>query len=301
MDNWESLIEKLAAKDIAYIENECLAKHCTFKIGGNASLVCTVNDMAKLLWLSELFKTENVKYYILGKGSNVLFADEGFDGAIIKMAQQLCEISINGTELVAGAGADLAKVCMAARDAGLTGLEFAYGIPGSVGGAVYMNAGAYGGEMAQVVSNVEFIDDTDKVNTLPVSKLAYSYRNSIFQQNKWIISKASFSLMRGDKAQISAKMQELAKCRGEKQPLDMPSAGSTFKRPEGAFAAALIDKCNLRGFSVGGAAISEKHCGFVVNKGGATCADVLKLADEVCKIVHEKTGYNLEKEIRVVR
>ena len=189
---------------------------------------------------------------------------------------------------------------MAALENSLTGLEFAYGIPGTVGGAVYMNAGAYGGEMKDVLASVRYLTGEGEIVEAPAEQLDLRYRHSIFEENGGCILSAKFYLARGSVSDIRAKMDDLMARRRDKQPLDKPSAGSTFKRPVGAFAAALIDQCGLRGYRHGGAAVSEKHCGFVVNLGGATCADVLALCDEVRAIVKEKTGYDLEKEIRVV-
>ena len=203
--------------------------------------------------------------------------------------------------LTAGAGVRLTALCRAALEHGLSGLEFAYGIPGTVGGAVYMNAGAYGGEMKDVLTVVRYLTTEGKVVQASAAELDLSYRHSIFEENGGCILSAQFALQPGNAADIRAKMDELMAKRADKQPLDKPSAGSTFKRPAGAFAAALIDQCGLRGFRHGGAAVSDKHCGFVVNLGGATCADVLALCDEVRAIVKEKTGYELEKEIRVVK
>lgn len=203
--------------------------------------------------------------------------------------------------MTAGAGALLAHVCLAAAEAGLAGLEFAYGIPGCVGGGVYMNAGAYGGEMKDILENATFFDDQLREVTLSAADLHLGYRTSAFELMPWCILRASFLLEPGNADEIRERMRDFAQRRVDKQPLDMPSAGSTFKRPKGAYAGALIDKCGLRGYAVGGAAISEKHCGFVVNKGGATCADVICLTDTVAKIVKEQTGYTLEREIRVVR
>lgn len=198
--------------------------------------------------------------------------------------------------VIAGAGLKLSALCKAALDSSLTGLEFAYGIPGTVGGAVYMNAGAYGGEMKDVLVSVTYLTREGEIVTEDAANLDLSYRHSIFEENGGCILSAKFHLKRGDSAAIKARMDELMQKRVDKQPLDKPSAGSTFKRPVGAFAAALIDQCGLRGYRHGGAAVSEKHCGFVVNLGGATCADVLALCDEVRVVVKEKTGYDLERK-----
>ena len=250
-----------------------------------------------------LCRERGVRFYLLGRGSNILFADEGFDGAVIHVGDALSSVCADEEtgRICAQAGARLSEVCRAALCAGLAGLEFAYGIPGTVGGAVYMNAGAYGGEMSDVLESVTFVDDAGCLRILPAEELERGYRTSAFSKHNWCVVSAVLRLQMGESDEIRRKMSEYARRRAEKQPLDMPSAGSTFKRPQGAFAGALIEQCGLRGFSVGGAAVSEKHCGFVVNRGGATCADVLELTDRIVQIVREKTGYVLEKEIRVVR
>ena len=242
-----------------------------------------------------------MRSYLLGNGSNTLFSDAGFDGAVVCTVEMKRPVTVSGNVLRAAAGAPLGAVCRKAQQAGLAGLAFAFGIPGTVGGAVYMNAGAYGGELKQVLRRVTFLDRALRLDSLPVQELALGYRTSRFETGGGVILEAEFSLAPGDPAAIEAEMQELMARRREKQPLELPSAGSTFKRPQGAFAGALIEQAGLRGFAVGGAAVSTKHCGFVVNTGGATCADVVALTEEVARIVYEKTGYRLEREIRVVQ
>ena len=297
----ERLKQQLQAEEIRFAENESLAAHCTFKIGGPADVFARPETEEQLCRVIALCKACDVKYYLLGNGSNILFADEGFSGVVIDVSALDAEIAVEDTVLTAGAGVRLAALCKAALKHGLSGLEFAYGIPGTVGGAVYMNAGAYGGEMKDVLDKVTYLTQEGQIVTEEAAKLDLAYRHSIFEENGGCILSAQFHLKRGDPEAIRARMNELMAKRVEKQPLDKPSAGSTFKRPAGAFAAALIDQCGLRGYRHGGAAVSEKHCGFVVNMGGATCADVLALCDEVRAIVKEKTGYELEKEIRVVK
>ena len=297
----EQLKQLLTAAGIAYKENEPLAAHCTFKIGGPARLFVQPVDHAQLCRTVALCKAQGVRYYLLGNGSNILFADEGYDGAVLDISSMQDAVEVHGTQLTAGAGVRLSALCKTALEHSLTGLEFAYGIPGTVGGAVYMNAGAYGGEMKDVLVSVTYLTREGEIVTEDAANLDLSYRHSIFEENGGCILSAKFHLKRGDSAAIKARMDELMQKRIDKQPLDKPSAGSTFKRPAGAFAAALIDQCGLRGYRHGGAAVSDKHCGFVVNLGGATCADVLALCDEVRAIVKEKTGYDLEKEIRVVK
>ena len=297
----ERFKQKLLRAGIPFRENEPLAAHCTFKIGGPAQLFVQPQTEQQLCSAAALCKEQAVRYYLLGNGSNILFADEGFAGVVIDISALGSDIAVEGNMLTAGAGVRLVALCRAALEHGLSGLEFAYGIPGTVGGAVYMNAGAYGGEMKNVLTVVRYLTAEGKVVQASAAELDLSYRHSIFEENGGCILSAQFALQPGNAADIRAKMDELMAKRADKQPLDKPSAGSTFKRPAGAFAAALIDQCGLRGFRHGGAAVSDKHCGFVVNLGGATCADVLALCDEVRAIVKEKTGYELEKEIRVVK
>ena len=297
----ERFKQKLLQAGIPFRENEPLAAHCTFKIGGPAQLFVQPQTEQQLCSAAALCKEQAVRYYLLGNGSNILFADEGFAGVVLDVSALGSDIAVEGNMLTAGAGVRLTALCRAALEHGLSGLEFAYGIPGTVGGAVYMNAGAYGGEMKDVLTVVRYLTAEGKVVQASAAELDLSYRHSIFEENGGCILSAQFALQPGNAADIRAKMDELMAKRVEKQPLDKPSAGSTFKRPAGAFAAALIDQCGLRGFCHGGAAVSDKHCGFVVNLGGATCADVLALCDEVRAIVKEKTGYELEKEIRVVK
>ena len=297
----EDLKQQLAAAGIPYRENEPLAAHCTFKIGGPAQLFVQPETEQQLCHAVELCQNTGTRFYLLGNGSNILFADEGYAGAVMDVSALHSEVHVEGTTIQVGAGAKLSALCKAALDAGLTGLEFAYGIPGTVGGAVYMNAGAYGGEMKDVLACVTYRTAEGEIVEADASTLDLSYRHSAFEENGGCILHAEFRLAQGEPEAIKARMQELMAKRLDKQPLDKPSAGSTFKRPAGAFAAALIDQCGLRGYRHGGAAVSDKHCGFVVNLGGATCADVLALCDEVRAIVKEKTGYDLEKEIRVVK
>ena len=300
MEHNQNLTARLREAGIAYREGEPLASHTTFKIGGPAAVFVRPDGEAQLCQAVRLCRQLAVPCYLLGNGSNVLFGDRGYAGAVISTAGMKGEVSRQGDTLTAPAGMPLGVLCMAALHAGLTGLEFAYGIPGTVGGAVYMNAGAYGGEMKDVLVSVRYLTAEGTVEELPASQLDLGYRHSVFETNGGCILAATVRLAPGDPDAIAAKMNELMGRRRDKQPLDKPSAGSTFKRPAGAFAGALIEQCGLRGHRCGGAAVSEKHCGFVVNLGGATCADVLALCDEVARTVKEQTGYTLEKEIRVV-
>ncbi len=296
----QALKEGLAAAGISYREQEPLAAHTTFKIGGPAAVFVQPAQEDQLCSTIALCRELSVPYYVLGNGSNTLFGDKGWNGAVICLAGLRGEVHQEGDNLWAPAGMPLNMLCMAALRASLTGLEFAYGIPGTVGGAVYMNAGAYGGEMKDVLVSVRHLNAQGEIVETPASELDLGYRHSIFEDNGDCILSAQVRLAPGDAQKISEQMNDLMGRRRDKQPLDKPSAGSTFKRPVGAFAGALIDQCGLRGYRHGGAAISEKHCGFVVNLGGATCADVLALCQEVQTIVKEKTGFTLEKEIRVV-
>lgn len=311
----ERLKQQLQAEGIAYRADEPLAAHCTFKIGGPADVFVLPETEEQLCCVIALCKEQGVKYYLLGNGSNILFEDAGYRGVVIEtMALKmgigfLEQVAHPGAApgevydaVVAGAGLKLSSLCTAALENSLTGLEFAYGIPGTVGGAVYMNAGAYGSELKDVLESVTFLDSDLQLRTLPAADLAMGYRTSIFEKNPdWCILSATVVLHRGDGAAVLARMQELLGKRREKQPLEWPSAGSTFKRPQGAFAGKLIEDCGLRGFTVGGAQISEKHCGFVINRGGATCADVVALTEQVRQIVEARTGFVLEREIRVVK
>lgn len=300
-----ALCDALTRQQLPFVQREPLAAHTTFRIGGPAVFWCAPQDAEQLRETLRLCRENGVRVYLLGNGSNTLFDDAGFDGAVVDMrGLSQMESSDAGTDVVritAGAGQTLGRLCSKAQALGLTGLEFACGIPGTVGGAVYMNAGAYGGEMKDVLEAVSYLTADGRWVDSEASELDFSYRHSAFEENGACILGAVFHLEKGDPDAIKARMNELMQKRIDKQPLDKPSAGSTFKRPAGAFAAALIDQCGLRGYRHGGAAVSDKHCGFVVNLGGATCADVLALCDEVRAIVKEKTGYDLEKEIRVVK
>ena len=295
-----ALVRALQAETLPVLQGEPLSRHTTFQIGGPAAVFCLPETPVQLLRTLELCRQHGVRVYLLGNGSNTLFADAGFAGAVVCTVEMKRPLTVAGDRVQAAAGASLASVCRTAMRHGLAGLEFAFGIPGTVGGAVYMNAGAYGGELKHALISVTFLDRDLRVETLPVERLAMGYRTSRFEREGGVILEAEFRLAPGDPAAIESRMQDLMARRREKQPLDLPSAGSTFKRPQGAYAGALIEQAGLRGFAVGGAAVSTKHCGFVVNTGGATCADVVRLTDEVARIVYEKTGYRLEREIRVV-
>ena len=302
-----ALCDALTRQQLPFVQGEPLAAHTTFRIGGPAVFWCAPQNAEQLRETLRLCRENGVRVYLLGNGSNTLFDDAGFDGAVVDMrGLSQMEYSDAGTDVVritAGGRPDPGPPVQQGT-VGLTwtGLEFACGIPGTVGGAVYMNAGAYGGEMKDVLESVTFLDDTLELRVLSAKDLAMGYRTSVFEQHPdWCILSATVVLHRGNGAEVLARMKELLGKRREKQPLEWPSAGSTFKRPAGAFAGKLIEDCGLCGFTVGGAQISEKHCGFVINRGGATCADVVELTEQVSRIVKEKTGFVLEREIRVVK
>lgn len=301
-----ALAKALAAEQLPFVQQEVLAGHTTFKIGGPAAFWCAPRNAAELRRILQHCRAQGVRVYLLGNGSNTLFDDAGFDGTVVDMRglneMKASDADTDLVRITAGAGQTLGRLCSKAQTLGLTGLEFACGIPGTVGGAVYMNAGAYGGELKDVLESVTFLDSDLQLRTLPAADLKMGYRTSLFEENPdWCILSATVVLRHGDGAAVLARMQELLGRRKDKQPLEWPSAGSTFKRPQGAFAGKLIEECGLRGFTVGGAQISEKHCGFVINRGGATCADVVALTEQVSRIVRDKTGFVLEREIRVVR
>ncbi len=286
--------------EIEFFENEPMSQRTTFKAGGKAEYFIVCKNETELANVLKHCVALNIETFILGMGSNVLFSDEGFNGAVITLQGDFEKIEVKDNIITAGAGLNLAKLSNVAKDNSLSGLEFSFGIPGSVGGAVFMNAGAYGGEMKDVIHSVKAMDKEGNVKTYPADSLNLSYRNSIFHHNDEIILSASFLLEKGNKEEISSKMMELLNRRKEKQPLEYPSAGSTFKRPEGYFAAALIEECGLKGFSCGGAEVSSKHSGFIINKDNATSTDILNLVDEVKKRVYEKKGVKLECEIRII-
>lgn len=298
--------ERLAAlcqlEKIPVLWDEPMKNHTSFKIGGPAAALCAPKDRQQLRELVGFVQREGVDSWYIGNGSNLLVSDKGLNGVAILLDSGFDgEIEVDGTVLLAPAGKKLSALCAAACAAGLTGLEFAYGIPGSVGGAVYMNAGAYGGEMKDRLLWVEYLAPTGEIVRLEQEQLSLSYRHSRFMEEGMqgsCIVRAAFGLQRGEKAAIQSEMDRILNQRRQKQPLEYPSAGSTFKRPQGAFAAQLIDKCGLKGFTVGGAQVSEKHAGFVINTGKATCADVLELTRQVRECVQEKTGYLLELEVR---
>lgn len=283
-------------------EGELLSNHTTFRIGGAAKYFAVPKNEEEIMEAVDFAIVKDLPYYILGKGSNVLFPDEGYSGVVIEIGAGMEKVErIGDTEIRAQAGASLSSLAAFAAREGLAGLEFAGGIPGTLGGAVTMNAGAYGGEIKDVIVSAKVMDEDGSVKVLSRDELELGYRTSIVQKKQLIVLEAEFSLQPGETEEIQNTMKELNAKRREKQPLEYPSAGSTFKRPEGYFAGKLIEDAGLRGYRVGDAQVSEKHCGFVVNRGKATCAEVLQLIDDVQKKVKEQFGVQLEPEVRIIR
>ena len=277
---------------------EPMKSHTTFRIGGPAEVFIMPKSVEQVQMAVKICREEQIPYFILGNGSNLLVSDRGYRGVIIQMDRNMGEIQVEGTEIQAAAGALLSSIAVAARRESLTGFEFAGGIPGTLGGAVVMNAGAYGGEIKDVLKEVTVMDGDGKIFTLPASELEMGYRTSIIKTAGYLVLSARIALSEGKEEDIKARTRELSEMRTQKQPLDYPSAGSTFKRPEGYFAGKLIMDSGLRGYSVGGAMVSEKHCGFVINKGNATAEDVVSLMKHVTEVVREKYGVTLEPEVK---
>lgn len=282
------------------LEQELMSRHTSFRIGGPADYFVEPASVDELAGVLSLARQEKVPFFIVGNGSNLLVSDEGFRGMIVHTGGSLRSISVEGDVIYAQAGALLGAVAGAALEAGLTGMEFAAGIPGTLGGAVCMNAGAYGGEMKDILLDAEVLTQDGERLVIPVEELDLSYRHSIIFEKNYIVLAAHIRLSRGDKTQIRNRMNELAGARKEKQPLEYPSAGSTFKRPEGYFAGKLIQDAGLKGYTVGGAQVSEKHSGFVINRGGATAEEVRFLIRQVRSKVKQHFGVELEPEVRML-
>lgn len=282
------------------LTNESMKNHTTFRIGGPAEYFLQPHDVGEVAKLLQICHQEAIPFSIVGNGSNLLVSDTGVPGAVIQIYRNMSEITVVDETIVAQAGASLSQVAKVALNAKLGGVEFAAGIPGTVGGAVVMNAGAYGSEMKDVVTKVLVISRSGDLMILQKDDLQMDYRTSIIKQKKYIVLETTLSLQRADCEVIQAKMNELKEKRVSKQPLEYPSAGSTFKRPEGCFAGKLIMEAGLRGLSVGDAQVSEKHCGFVINKGEATAVDVMQLMKDVNDKVKEQYGIELEPEIQLL-
>ncbi len=277
--------------------HEPMSRHTTFRVGGEAECMAVVETKEELSQLVSYLGRVEQEYFVLGNGSNLLVGDKGYRGIILKLGPRLSAVGVEKDHIAAGAGALLSQVASAARDAGLSGLEFAAGIPGSIGGAIVMNAGAYGGEMKQVVKMVRVMDKEGEILTLDNDTMEFGYRTSIIRNRPFIVLGVVLKLTSGNKEEISAKMEELMKQRKSKQPLEYPSAGSTFKRPEGHYAGKLIMDAGLRGYRIGGAQVSEKHCGFVINAGGASAADIREVIEEVRERVLDRFHVRLEPEV----
>lgn len=298
-------IEKIAEEALnlgCIIEkNAALKDYTTFRIGGKCGLLvklCSEESFMKLIPLAESL---GVPYYIFGRGSNLIVDSDGITGVVFVSGKEFSEITFKDeTTLICTAGTSLTQICSAALEHSLTGLEFAYGIPGTLGGAVFMNAGAYGGEMKDVIVSVKAMDRNGNIREYSPEQLDFSYRHSRFSESGEIILSAEISLQKGDKSEIKGKMDELMEKRRSKQPLEFPSAGSTFKRPEGSYASLLIEQCGLKGVHVGDAEVSTKHSGFVINKGNADFSQLMELIEIVKKTVREKTGYELECEPLII-
>ena len=294
------VIDYLAYNGIFYLVNEPMQRHTTFQIGGVADIVADPTRRREICDLTRICKTTETPLTVIGNGSNILVSDKGVRGLVI-MTDRLRRVSVSGTNTIeAWAGAPIAKAANLARNYSLAGLEFAYGIPGTVGGAVYMNAGAYNRNMDNVVTETEYVDNEGRLKTMKGDEHQFGYRKSVFRDTDFVIVKTVLTLTEGNSAEITAKMNEYTRLRAEKQPLDMPSAGSVFKRPPGFFAGRLVEDSGLKGYQIGGARVSDKHAGFIVNTGNATCGDVIRLIETIRETVLRKFGVELESEIRVI-
>ena len=282
------------------LENENMANHTTFKCGGNASLYIAPNSTDELVKVLEVLRNENYPYMVIGNGSNLLVKDSGYDGAIVEVDKKISEIDVRGEEMVVEAGAKLSKVATIAMENDLAGFEFAHGIPGNMGGAVVMNAGAYGGEMKDVLKWVKVVDQNGEVKTLENEELELGYRTSRVMKEKMIVLEACIKLELGVMGDIAEVMALLMSKRKASQPLEYPSAGSTFKRPEGYFAGKLVQDAGMKGYRVGDAMVSDKHSGFVINCGNATATEVIQVIKDVQDKVKEDFGVDLEPEVRII-
>lgn len=281
--------------------NEPMKKHTTFRIGGEAACYVKIENVTQLAAVQGCLQKMDVPMLVIGNGSNLLVSDEGFGGVVLEICDKMNAIRVDGTKMIVQAGALMSRIARVAYENGLTGFEFAAGIPGTIGGGTVMNAGAYGGELKQVITSVKLLGPDGKVVELTNEEMEFGYRTSIIKRHPYIVLEVILQLREGNKEDVLALMEDLAFRRRDKQPLEYPSAGSTFKRPEGYFAGELIMKSGLRGYRVGGAQVSEKHCGFVINAGDATAEDVLKLMEHVKNVVKETFGVELEPEVIVIK
>lgn len=282
--------------------DEPLKNHTTFKIGGNCIALIEPREISDIIEAVKICRENSIKFFIIGNGSNLLVPDEGYNGVIIKLKGEFSTIQVEGEYLIVNSGAKLSEVYTVAYENSLTGFEFASGIPGTIGGAIYMNAGAYGGEMKDIVESVQVLDlDNFELRELKNEELEFSYRKSIIQRKNYIVTTIKLKLQKGNKEEINAVYEDLRERRNSKQPLNFGSAGSTFKRPEGHFASKLIEDAGLKGYHINDAWVSEKHSGFIVNKGNASFKEVMELIEYVQKVVFEKFGVKLETEVRILK
>lgn len=276
---------------------EAMASHTTFHVGGPADCLVEIETPEQLNRIQKYLQIVEIPFFVVGNGSNLLVSDKGYKGIVLQIGKKMSNITVEGDKIYAQAGALLSQVAQVALKNGLTGFEFAAGIPGTVGGAVVMNAGAYGGEMCQVVESVSVVNKEGELIVLDNESMEFGYRTSAIKNHPFVVTEVVYQLQKGDTIEIKVRMDELASKRREKQPLEYPSAGSTFKRPEGYFAGQLIMESGLRGFQIGGAKVSDKHCGFVINAGGATASDVMQVIRHVQATVEEKFQVKLEPEV----
>lgn len=301
MSSYSKLFDLCKEIECEYSTDTLLKDYTSFKIGGKADVMIFPDSIEKVSAVIRFIGCENITALVLGKGSNMLVDDDGFRGVVINTCRLDDLTLVDETTVVCQCGVSLSKLCRFALENSLTGLEFAFGIPGTAGGAAYMNAGAYGGEMKDVLVSCEHINADGSIGVFNADELKLGYRHSVYSDSDMLITSLTLKLSKGNSDEIKAKMDELMGKRRDKQPLEYPSAGSTFKRPEGYFAGALIEQCNLKGFTVGGAQVSEKHAGFVVNKGGATASDVISVIEHCKKTVFENTGVTLEPEVKIIK
>lgn len=292
---YEALAKYVPKENI--LVQEPMSRHTTFKVGGNADCMVKIANKAQLIDIIRYIQRVEYPCLVLGNGSNLLVSDKGFEGIALQIGDAMNKITVMGDTIIAQAGALMSQVAKAAMEASLTGLEFASGIPGTIGGGVVMNAGAYDGEMSQVVESVSVINKEGEELVFDNETMEFGYRDSVIKRHRFIITEVKFKLKKGNKEEIRQKMDELSAKRREKQPLEFPSAGSTFKRPEGHFAGKLIMEAGLAGYSVGDAQVSEKHCGFVINRGNATAQDVYKLIQDIKERVYDNSNVTLEPEV----
>ena len=304
MTDYNRLVEALRRQlpELDIREWEPMARHTTFRVGGRVRVFVRPTTVEEIVSICTLLKADGIRPFLMGRGSNLLVADEDMEGVVIQLAENFSDCRREGDcGLYAQAGVTLVRLARLAQEYGLTGLEFAGGIPGALGGGVSMNAGAYGGELKDVVVSVDYLDEELNLRTATGAECDFRYRGSAFSDTNKVILGAKLELQPSDVEAVEARMEELKAKRVKSQPLEYPSAGSTFKRPVGGYAAAMIDEAGLKGYAVGGAQVSEKHAGFVINRGGATCADVLALMDHIRKTVYDRTGIELEAEVKIIK